>query len=160
MEIRFSSTNFINKWNQNSEPFSSYSEANLSKCNNLGIVLRVKAPKLFKLLWEIVQGGHAIPDGSKTIVDAPLTKLKIWSKGFLKISKFVKRNLTEHIGVKNSLDSKLQIESICSIRIFFLKFMISFPNRFSAFSIPILKLQAWKISPKVTIKIKIGLKKG
>ena len=36
--------------------------------------------------------------------------------GFSKISHFLGRVLIEHIDMKNSLDSKLQIYSICSIR--------------------------------------------
>ena len=37
--------------------------------------------------------------------------------GFLKISLFLERILTEHIDMKNSLDYKPQIYSICSIRV-------------------------------------------
>ena len=36
---------------------------------------------------------------------------------FLKISHFLERIQIEHIGMKNNLDSKLQIYSTCSIRI-------------------------------------------
>ena len=39
-------------------------------------------------------------------------------RGFLKISQFLELILTEHIDVKNSLVSKLQIYYICSIRTF------------------------------------------
>ena len=41
--------------------------------------------------------------------------------GFSKIFHFLERVLTEHIELKNSLDSKLQIYFICSIRIFYRK---------------------------------------
>ena len=37
--------------------------------------------------------------------------------GFSKISHFLERILMEHIDMKNSLDSQLQIDSLCSIRI-------------------------------------------
>ena len=52
-------------------------------------------------------------------VDRDKSKLLLhrdWG-GFLTISQILERILMEHIDMKNSLDSKLQIYSICSIRI-------------------------------------------
>ena len=43
--------------------------------------------------------------------------LEICCFSFLKISQFLERILMEHKDIKNSLDSKLQVYSICSIRI-------------------------------------------
>ena len=43
--------------------------------------------------------------------------LEIYSCVFSKISQFLVRVLMEHIGMKNSLDSKLQFYFTCSIRI-------------------------------------------
>ena len=44
-------------------------------------------------------------------------ELELSCSGFLIITYFLERILMEHMGMKNSLESKLLINSICSIRI-------------------------------------------
>ena len=61
--------------------------------------------------WRPCIRPSACRDRSKVFV------LELYCNGILEISHFLERIPTEHIDIKNSLDSELQISSICSIRL-------------------------------------------